>query len=289
MKFHYYAFSDTPGLNTCSMQSDELPLLVNCMGNFVASHPFATDNIGGREDYYLLFLIQGSMTVPQRNKEELAQAGDVLLFPPHFRYRYTYDGKEPLEYFFVHFTGSYAEQLLKQCDLFPLPCLRHTKDTPRISEAFHRLFERIADPSHLQKQELACALEQVLLTVAKNIIFEHTAAHRDRTLQTSLHLIHSAYHSELKIPELAKAEQLSNSRFIELFRRQTGLSPTAYLIRLRLQAACDLLENTDISVQQIASMVGYPDSHFFSKLFKKHMGTSPSAYRSQCRQSPSSE
>jgi YesN/AraC family two-component response regulator len=97
-------------------------------------------------------------------------------------------------------------------------------------------------------------------------------------------MIHNGYHTEIHIPALAKAENLSNSRYVELFRQKTGLSPTAYLIRLRIQVACDLLESTDIPVAQISRMVSYNDSHFFSKLFKKHVGMSPTQYRNQKRE-----
>ena len=92
-------------------------------------------------------------------------------------------------------------------------------------------------------------------------------------------MIHTSYHENLKIPELAKIENLSHSRYVELFRRQMGMSPMAYLIKLRMQAACSLLENTDIPVRRIARMVSYDDPHFFSKLFKRHVGVSPSEYR----------
>lgn len=276
MQFSYYAFSDKiQKFNTCSLQSDEYPLIVNCMGNVVASKAFLTDNVGGREDFYLLCPVKGSMRVFLDSTAQTVTIGDVILFPPHYRYRYAYDGKDPLEYFFVHFTGSYAERFLEECQLSPLPCIRHAEDSRRIGEEFHRLFQSAEDQTHLQKHALACALERLLLTVAQSV---HASA-QDRTLENSLRILHSAYHSDLRIPDLAKAENLSHSRYIELFRQKMGVSPTAYLIRLRLRAACELLESTDIPVKQIARMVGYDDPHFFSKLFKKHVGSSPNEWR----------
>ena len=274
MKFRYFAFSDTPGLNTCSIRSEEHPLIVNNTGNFTSKKPFSTDNVGGREDYYLLYLIKGELRVRLDEAIWVAHSGDVVLFPPKYRYRYEYDAREPLEYFFVHFTGSYAEKLLRDCGFSPLPYAAHTAADHRICEAFHKLFEHTQKQDFLQKQRLACALEEILLTVAKS-----TREAAGRSLESSLRMIHNGYHTELNIPALAKAENLSHSRYIEVFRKQTGLSPTAYVIRLRMQVACDLLESTDLSVAQIARMVSYDDPHFFSKLFKKHVGISPTQYR----------
>lgn len=275
MKFSYHAFSDTPGLNTCSLQSDEFPLIVNCSGNLQAKKAFSTDNVHGREDFYLLYMVQGRMTAPLGEITETVSDGDVLIFPPKFRYRYSYDGKEPMEYYFVHFTGSYAEQFLVECGFGALPCLLHTHETVKIPQAFQRLFAHFSEKDPLQKHELACALERLLLTVAHSLLPPKTGGAPEKALR----IIHTAYHTDLRIPALAKEENLSHSRFIEVFREATGMSPTAYLIRLRLHVACDLLKNTDMSVKEIAQSVGYNDPHFFSKLFKKHIGRSPLQYR----------
>ncbi len=274
MNFSYHAFADTPGLNTCSVRSEEFPLIVNCSGNLKTSKSFITDNVRGREDFYLLYLVKGTMSVPLGEKTEIVSEGDALIFPPHFRYRYAYDGKTPLEYFFVHFTGSYAERFLADCDL-PLTCPLRTQDGEKIPQAFGRLFAHFGPPHPLQRQELSCALEQLLLTIARSIRQEHT----ERTLERSLRMIHTAYDTDLRIPMLAKAENLSHSRYVEVFRQLMGMPPAAYLVRLRIQIASDLLVNTDMNIKEIASAVGYSDAHFFSKLFKKHVGFTPTQMR----------
>lgn len=275
MRFSYYAFSDAPGLNACSKYSDEAPLVVNCAGNIVIDKPFTTDNVQGREDFYLMYVIRGQIGVFFDGAEKTANPGDVLLFPPYFRYRYSYYGNEALEYLFVHFTGSYAEQFLEICALSPLPCMHSTNGDRRISDGFCKLLECTENALPLQKYELASILEQTLLAIAGHVKMRSSV----RNFEKSLRIMHTSYHSNIRIPDLAKAENLSNSRFIELFRRQMGMSPMAYLIRLRIQTACTLLETTDMPISQIARMVSYEDAHFFSKIFNKHVGLSPTEYR----------
>ena len=275
MRFLYHAFSDAPGLNTCSAYSDEAPLVVNCAGNIVMEKPFTTHNTVGREDYYLMYITKGSINADLGGEESVAGAGDVLLFPPHYRYRYSHLGGGTLEYLFVHFTGSYADSFLERLGLLPLPLLYRTENDFRIAESFRKLIDYTEGSSPFKKYELASVLEGLLLILADTVIKKAPT----RTLEASLHMIHTSYHENLKIPELAKIENLSHSRYVELFRRQMGMSPMAYLIKLRMQAACSLLENTDIPVRRIARMVSYDDPHFFSKLFKRHVGVSPSEYR----------
>jgi len=98
-------------------------------------------------------------------------------------------------------------------------------------------------------------------------------------LARSLSYIKSLYTEPIKIPELARMEGLSVSRYNTVFREVTGTSPTRYIIDLRLKQAATLLLSTDLPIGRIGSTVGYEDNHFFSKIFKCYMGVSPQAYR----------
>jgi len=275
---YYHSFYDPRALqdmNACNLSSDEFPLMVNCAGMISSDLPFTTDNEKGRADFYLMVLTEGELTVTVGNSESVATAGSVLLFPPNKRYHYRYAGGNKLCYYWVHFTGSYAEQFLSECGFAPLPFCKTAERESSVTAKFRRLFELYEQQTPLQNHLLSCALEQLLLSIALSIEKHPKAVH----LEKSLRYIHSSYHTDVRIPELAKMENLSHSRYITLFREQTGLSPTAYLIGLRMRIACELLQTTDLTVAQIAITVGYSDAHFFSKLFKKYVGTSPKQYR----------
>lgn len=277
MSFSYHAFTDLSanGLNKCSRYSEEYPLIVNCAGNANFTFPFTTDNPTGREDYYLLYMFQGEMTVSLPHGVERIRAGHAVIFPPHYHYVYKYDARAPMNYFWVHFTGSYAERFLQECGLRALPSLYDTGTDPQIATLFRELYDCFEFDSPLSRPKSASALERILLRLAEHVQKKSESKHLER----SLRVIHASYQTNLKIPELAALENLSNSRYIAVFREQMGMSPTAYIIRRRMSAACELLENTDISVKQAGALVGYNDPHFFSKLFKKHVGIWPSEYR----------
>lgn len=65
----------------------------------------------------------------------------------------------------------------------------------------------------------------------------------------------------------------------QLFRKEVGESPLSYLIHRRLDAARELLSSTDMPVCQIAETAGFKSSYYFCRLFKKHMGQTPTGYR----------
>ena len=98
-------------------------------------------------------------------------------------------------------------------------------------------------------------------------------------IRRALIYIHQNYEKEISVPFLAELAHLSPSRFRALFREATGLSPLDYLLVLRLNHARQLMLQTGSSIGEVARAVGYEDQLYFSRIFKKRTGLSPSAYR----------
>lgn len=83
----------------------------------------------------------------------------------------------------------------------------------------------------------------------------------------------------LMLQDVAKAVNMSNSRFSTVFAQETGYTFTEYLAMLRISKAQELLKATALRSSQIAQEIGYSDPHYFSYLFKKRTGMTPSEYR----------
>jgi transcriptional regulator GlxA family with amidase domain len=83
----------------------------------------------------------------------------------------------------------------------------------------------------------------------------------------------------LQVATLAARVNISPSRFFAVFKSQMGHTPIDYFIRLRMQYARYLLDETMLSVKEIAATLGYDDPFYFSRIFKSVNRTSPSGYR----------
>lgn len=73
----------------------------------------------------------------------------------------------------------------------------------------------------------------------------------------------------------------SESHFMSLFKNRTGFTPINYMIQLRMQAACQMLDFTDMRINQVCHKVGISDPYYFSKLFSKTIGVSPIQYKAK--------
>lgn len=92
------------------------------------------------------------------------------------------------------------------------------------------------------------------------------------------------YHQAINLDTLAEASFSSKSYISHQFKKDIGMSPIDYLIRKRIEVARDLLLNTTDTVTEVARQTGYDNPLYFSTLFKKYAGMSPTAYRNMCRQ-----
>jgi AraC family transcriptional regulator len=86
---------------------------------------------------------------------------------------------------------------------------------------------------------------------------------------------------EFSLPRLAEQTGMSEFHFNRLFKRATGVPPSQFQIKLRLEAARRLLRETKKSVITIANDVGYSNPSHFAQLFRKETGLSPTDYRRQ--------
>lgn len=87
------------------------------------------------------------------------------------------------------------------------------------------------------------------------------------------------YTQELNMETLCRISGFSVSRLSTVFKAETGRNIRQYIAHLRCQRAAELLQNTAAPINEICSFVGYPDNNYFTKVFRKEYGMTPSEYR----------
>jgi AraC family transcriptional regulator len=155
---------------------------------------------------------------------------------------------------------------------------------PRVSFMLEQLRNELVDerqPSPLFAQSLAQALAVHLV---RTYLAPHSGASRSNALQAYklrrvLETMNQRLADDFSLAHLAQVAELSEYHFSRMFKRATGLSPSQYFIRLRMNRARQLLLETDRSVIDIGLEVGYSSPSHFSQVFRREIGVTPSDYR----------
>lgn len=120
-----------------------------------------------------------------------------------------------------------------------------------------------------------------LLLTALNYRDMHSPLHGNSSVAKARYYLSQHYSDpNLMLQDVAGEVSMSNSRFSTVFSQETGYTFTEYLTMLRISKAQELLKATELRSSKIAQAVGYTDPHYFSYLFKKRTGMTPSEYRS---------
>lgn len=111
--------------------------------------------------------------------------------------------------------------------------------------------------------------------------YEDSKSDGERLVREVKYYINQHYKENLTISYLCEKFHFSRNHLTKVFKSSTGESPGNYLLQVRMEKAIEFMKNQEeLEIQTIAKMVGYDDSHYFSRIFKNKMGISPSEFRS---------
>ena len=103
------------------------------------------------------------------------------------------------------------------------------------------------------------------------------------TINLATHYMNEQMDKQLTLKNMADYCHLSTTHFLRLFTKEMGISPLKYFQQEKIHQAADYVKNTSLKINQIAARFGFDDPYYFSKVFHKIMGVSPSDYRKSPR------
>ncbi len=239
-----------------------------------------TERKKGRADYYILFVINGSMTVTIDGREICADVGKLVLYYPHTPQKIVKKRADNPANYWVHFNGYAIPEILSQCG-FSKSGVYNIGDTEIISEHFQRMI--LAQRLAKNKLHINAAFLQLMskISVKSETMFPETPsefAYADKVLKGIIQMEWEYVHPR-KISEYAKLCGMSSGRFSVSFKKATGKTPQKFIEDIRIQKAAELLCSGVLSISRISESVGFRDPLYFSRVFKKNYGKSPTEYR----------
>jgi len=246
------------------------------------------------EAHELLFVLEGATTYEFRPGRTMEVTGGYFLFAPHgSQHRGGQDVRMPSVLCGIQFdarrrdaarhsvlTCEDLHTLLGQLDGVP-PTVRPfdrelRRVIPRMMEecqAFNAGRGDFATKASLRA--LACL---AIVEAARQLASLGRADPTEMVAAAEAYL-REHFAEQLQMSDLARHLGLSRARMFEVFKQATGLTPNDYLVRRRIQQARELLQETERSITDIALATGFSSSQYFSQVFRKYVGVTPSEYR----------
>jgi AraC-like DNA-binding protein len=231
--------------------------------------------------FTLLLCIDGVGHLELADSSHRLSRGMVAVLRPFEFHAYAADEKHPWSYYWIHFNGTLAQQYYEALTRGG----KHTCVELELDVAFVRSFEKILNLyhtglAHKMLVQAAAALHQLLGDLYGQIcnhgIEQETPQSR---IERTIDAVRNNLNMHASIHELAAIANMSDAYYAQQFRRHTGESPRSYFNKLRIKVACEYLAQTGAKIDTISHLVGYEDSFYFCRLFKRITGQTPTGYR----------
>lgn len=226
----------------------------------------------------LEYIVRGTGTVKTNNSVFHPKAGDTYLLLEGKDYDYFSSKTDPWEKIWINFSGEYSLRLAQLAGIGDR-CYFPSLDT---SDLLLRLQAIAQSPEHPDAAEQCIAIFSKLFFRLAQAQDPMPQQHSD--VRTVLNYIEQHTHETIRIEQLAKLCQKSVSQLERLFASKMGMPIYRYILSRKIELAKQLLSQTGMTVREIASFLAFEDEFYFSGLFRKKTGYSPTQYRKLYRE-----
>ncbi len=235
----------------------------------------------GRIDYQLVYIASGKAHFYFDGKDTVVPAGHMVIYVPREEQKYEYFGEDKTEAYWVHFTGSNVKGIMRHFDIPYKDNYFYSGSSEEYKTLFNSMIHELRTLPVYYEEMIEMNLRQLFMVIQRTRLERkpqiNTFAQAEVSHARKYFFEH--YSEEINISEFAQSRHMSVSWFMRSFKQMTGVSPMQYILNLRIENAQMLLETTSYSVNEISSIVGYENQLYFSRIFKKQKGVSPTEYR----------
>ncbi|MBR5459600.1 MAG: helix-turn-helix transcriptional regulator [Clostridia bacterium] len=257
----------TDAEDTRFVPSNRTVSIISCGYLAISERDTMTVRKNGRRDWSLFYCEDGKICFDGTDVKK----GQAWIYPPNVPQKYIKLARDNTKYYYIHFTGSELDALADSTGI--------KNGLTVVGEELSGLFSAICTEFKKRDSLSLLKCEYLMLKLLYKIASASDSREKQTALQNVLEAMVLNYDKPYNAEHYASISCVSVGRFNHMFKEAYGVSPKAYFINLKIENACKLLENTDMSVAEISNAVGYTDVFGFSKIFKSRTGYSPSGYK----------
>ncbi|WP_416797395.1 helix-turn-helix domain-containing protein [Ciceribacter azotifigens] len=221
--------------------------------------------------------IGGRGNLRYENRTMQVRPGETLLLLVPHNHRYWLERNETWAFFWISMNGEEALRIHRSILAMTGPVLRLQPETiDQLAHCCHRLVTGAETPG-----AASAVAYEAAMALYDDVFGSHpTFAQEYRALQHVLSHIESHLDQRLAVGELAAVAGLSRAHFSRIFTASEGLPPAEFVLQKRLRRAAKLLTKAaEMPIKEVSALCGFEDPNYFSKVFRRLYGTSPSDFR----------
>ncbi|PZT54752.1 helix-turn-helix transcriptional regulator [Paenibacillus silvae] len=162
-----------------------------------------------------------------------------------------------------------------------------TGQSPRLYELIMQLWQVYNQPGGIPMFQTEMLFRDVLNETLLSVVNRQTSRDSLALFKEVSHYIHENYYLNHTVASLSEQYGVNRNRISYVFKQHARMGPAEYLTTYRIEMAKKMLLASDVTIQHIAQAVGMQDAFYFSRVFKRLVGCSPTAYRQRFINNPS--
>lgn len=258
-------------------------LFVSDIGYFPHAQYHFRDRPDGCDSHIFIYCAIGEGWVQFGSEGPIpVKEHQLVVIPAGVPHRYGASTTDPWSIYWFHLKGGHALALIKMYGLDQGPLALPISSAGRFIEWFDPVYDMLIDKTYNlgTHVHISQTMRHLLSSIGIGTGQSLQDKKRERYLEQAIQFMNEHLTDSIKLPDLAKHAGLSKQHLIHLFNQETGVPPIEYFLRMKMQRAGQYLDLTDLSIKEISGAVGIADPYYFSRLFKKMIGYSPTQYRS---------
>jgi AraC-like DNA-binding protein len=227
------------------------------------------------------FIREGKVRLFYGEQQVVLGEGDIFCKFPNTVYTYQIvPSEQTLRMAWITFDGQQARQILTMVGFAEDKPYRRGNIDRDIEIELQQIFQWCKGNNRKQLMTMYSLMFRIFskLLPDKDIEPQQTPI---EWVSRSLDFIHAYYSEKITVEDVAKYVRLHRTYLSKIFKKEVGMPPSHYLIKMRLDRGKQLLLDSPLSVTEIALSVGYPDIYSFTRAFTRCFGVSPNGIRKQ--------
>lgn len=257
-------------------------LFVTDIGYYPRAHYHYRERTSGSDQHILIYCTEGKGWVESGTLRLKVSKDQYFFIPAKMPHCYGANNNDPWTIYWIHFKGNLSDIFVK--DEITITSIGESNNflrNDRRIRLFEELYQNLSMGYSQENLEYASICLWYLLGAFTYLPqFERIrSVQQHDIIEKSILYMHDHIEDTINLNEIAEFCGYSVSHFSMIFKKKTSRSPIEYFSNLKIQRASQMLDFTDMPVNEIAEKLSFEDPFYFSRVFKKLMGLSPTEYR----------